>query len=505
MAKAIESNKRLLLECEQELLHLSGAILPHGTLLVVDRAGHIRHVAENIADWLGAAPASWLGEPLPKNIAALLTSLADAPGSRLVIEAAISATPAAIQNVHGGDPKKLDLAASRNQDGGITLELIEHQTNSLPADSHSPRSSRLTSITDAASLNAAQDELVRQISQITGFQRVMLYQFREDGDGEVIAESRLDETYGSYLGLRFPGSDIPQIARALYLKNPWRLIPDATAEPIKLLSHETQPPDLTLTDLRSVSPVHRVYLANMGVRASLSFPIVIGGTLSSLVACHHSHAFYPSRQQLDHAAQLTHDFIIAMTTYQARHRTQLVDSLAHRFDHARTLLQQHGDALSAWPELGIWLMQEFNADGATLCIADAYSIAGAPLEPDALFRLDDWLTQRRGESIWTSDSLMRAIPDFPVSIKAGALAVRISLRDQRALRIYLTRLEHIHEVAWGGNPEKPVEHHDGKLGIAPRRSFEKWLEKRLGYSQLWDNESRLLALKLRELFVQEIR
>ena len=46
---------------------------------------------------------------------------------------------------------------------------------------------------------------------------------------------------------------------------------------------------------------------------------------------------------------------------------------------------------------------------------------------------------------------------------------------------------------------RPVEYHDGALGIAPRRSFEKWMEKRLGYSRAWGNEARLLALNLRDL------
>ncbi len=39
-----------------------------------------------------------------------------------------------------------------------------------------------------------------------------------------------------------------------------------------------------------------------------------------------------------------------------------------------------------------------------------------------------------------------------------------------------------------------LEFEDGTLGIAPRRSFEKWVEKRLGHSRPWDNETRLLAL-----------
>jgi light-regulated signal transduction histidine kinase (bacteriophytochrome) len=62
----------------------------------------------------------------------------------------------------------------------------------------------------------------------------------------------------------------------------------------------------------------------------------------------------------------------------------------------------------------------------------------------------------------------------------------------------LCRGETLYDVVWGGNPEKPVEVHEGLLNISPRRSFEKWVEKRMGYSRPWSNECRLMALKLRE-------
>src|SRR5690606_28628938 len=97
--------------------------------------------------------------------------------------------------------------------------------------------------------------------------------------------------------------------------------------------------------------------------------------------------------------------------------------------------------------------------------------------------------------------LSRQMPLFPLSQVAGVLAFKARLPDGRFLRVYLGRLEYIHEVAWGGNPDKPVEYHDGQLGIAPRRSFEKWVEKCVGRCRPWGNETRLLALRLRELLL----
>ena len=47
---------------------------------------------------------------------------------------------------------------------------------------------------------------------MTRFQRVLVYRFDDDWNGEAVGESR-DDTYPSLLGLRFPASDIPAQAR----------------------------------------------------------------------------------------------------------------------------------------------------------------------------------------------------------------------------------------------------------------------------------------------------
>ncbi len=477
-------DRSFLAECEREPLQFSGAILAHGTLLVVAPDGRVSHVAANVADWLGTPAEALLGLPAPENMAAALLMLPPKAGSRLALEAALHAAIGL-----------LDLVASRDEHGAAVVELMRHYPDAQPScDPSVPDTPR-----DEAELTAAEVELVRLIVEMTGFRRVMYYRFHEEGDGEVIAEARLDETYGSYLGLRFPASDIPLIARVLYLKNPWRLIPDAASEPVPVLGREAAPPDLACSDLRSVSAVHRLYLTNMGVRASLSFPVIVGGTLIALIACHHDVPQQPSLAVLELAHHLVRGHANAVGAYQLRRRMRWLDGLERHLDAAKRLLQRHGDMLLAWPELGTRLLREFKADGVTLCLGESHSSAGQPFEAGALEALDGWFRARQGEFVWSSDSLSQQVPGYPLSEIVGALAVRVKYGRTGDLRVYFCRLEHVHEVAWGGNPDKPVGYHDGAIGIAPRRSFEKWVEKRLGYSRPWDNEARLLGFKLREL------
>ena len=100
--------------------------------------------------------------------------------------------------------------------------------------------------------------------------RVMIYRFDETAAGEVIADST-GSGVDSFFGLHFPASDIPVQARALYLRNAFRIIADVTCAPTRLLPRVggvVQPLDLTMAITRAVSPVHIEYLRNMGVGAS---------------------------------------------------------------------------------------------------------------------------------------------------------------------------------------------------------------------------------------------
>src|SRR5690606_32283782 len=111
----------------------------------------------------------------------------------------------------------------------------------------------------ATSLKHLCDETVRHVQALTGFGRVMMYRFDEEWHGTVIAEA-CDPAMESYLGLRYPASDIPAQARAIFLQNWLRMIPDVDYTPARIYPNthpqSGEPLDLGKSALRSVSPVH---------------------------------------------------------------------------------------------------------------------------------------------------------------------------------------------------------------------------------------------------------
>lgn len=477
--------------CENEALHLSGAIQAYGTLLALDKEGVVTHAAQNLAAFLDFSPEQIMGQPLRQPYAGLIATLGPKPGTRKIFAGAIE-----------GKTGVLDLIATRGDAGHAVLEFSPHSgperlTTAIPLSSDLP----LTQ----ANLSAARQRLLAEILTLTQFQRVMYYLFREDGDGEVVNEALQGDVYGSYLGLRFPASDIPQVARDLYLKNPWRLITDSAAQVVPIASRAGTPLDLSWANLRSVSPVHRTYLQNMGVTASFSFPVITGGGLTALIAAHHNQARLPSLAVMERVSARIHAHAFALASFQTQSRMRMIDGLSRRFEHVQAAIARTGDIMASWKEIAPSLMQEFGTDGGSLCLGDTCLNYGASLEPDNLALLDTWFREQHNEVVWMGDNLGRQIPGFALSQVAGALALRVTRRGGQDVRIYLTRIEHSYEVAWGGHPQKPIERRDGEYTIAPRHSFEKWIEKRLGYSRAWDNEARLLLLNLRETLAQEIR
>jgi light-regulated signal transduction histidine kinase (bacteriophytochrome) len=70
------------------------------------------------------------------------------------------------------------------------------------------------------------------------------------------------------------------------------------------------------------------------------------------------------------------------------------------------------------------------------------------------------------------------------------------------VRFYWFRPAQPQEIAWAGNPDKPLIERAGVLTLSPRRSFEKWIELRSGYSRAWSNEEKLIAAKYRTRLLQ---
>ena len=483
--------KNWVSQCESEKLAFSGAIQPYGGMLYLNLEFIVTHVSANIQTYLRYQPLQLLSSPLPDSLARILMpslkALPDAVGSR-----------SELFGLSVSDERSLDFVISRSI-GGIVIELSAHDAQYVRIASHSVP--MRTPSNDASALEL-HNKITQLVRELTGFDRVMIYAFREDGDGEVLAESHRSDVYGSYLGLRFPASDIPQIARTLYQKNPWRLIPDSQCVAIPLLSHQESHPDLTWSDLRSVSPVHQMYLANMGVNASLSLPIVIAGELWGLIACHHATPRLLPLKLMRAANQVTKHYGLVIATWIAEKRMRFVDSLNVRYQELLILIQRQGDLISAIPEIAPVLFEQFLASGLAIKLGNVWAHTGDSPNILSLEKLSVFSGISKTDSIYMYDSLTRLNADFDKLPVSGALGLEISLENNNSLQVWLFRKEVLHDVAWGGNPDKPVEFNMGDIAITPRNSFEKWIEKRTGYSRPWQSEDRLAAMRLRRILME---
>lgn len=362
----------------------------------------------------------------------------------------------------------------------------------------------ITRIQKAPTLLEMCQVVVKEIRRITGFDRVMVYQFDSEEAGVVIAEDTDQET--PYLNLRYPPSDIPKQARHLYTLNWLRLIPDADYQPVALIPANNplteQPLDLSLSVLRSVSPIHLEYLHNMGVTASMSISLLQDQKLWGLIACHHS-----SPRYIPYHIRTICEFIGQVMSAELANKEIGEDSeYKRRLKSLQTqfveTLSQADYFLEGVRQLNTQLLHLVNATGAVVCSGDQSVCVGETPAEAEISALLDWIKPRLAHSVFETQSLPKQHPAAEAfkAIASGVLALEIS----RIHRNYILwfRPEVIQTVNWGGNPNKPVEiQEDGSLRMSPRKSFELWQETVQGCALPWKPCELETVVELRSLVV----
>ncbi len=489
-----------LATCDREPIHISGAVQPHGVLLALSLPDlTVVQASANCAALLGHPIEQLLGQPLAASIT---------PADVEHLRASIT-----LEQLASGP---ISLFTTQAVATGITCDAIAHLSDDLLVLELEPVSGRpegadpyrtvkmsLAVLQRAPDLERFAGLACEQVRRLTGFDRVMVYRFAPDGTGTVIAESLADDQE-SYLGLRYPASDIPKQARALYLRNWLRIIPDATYTPAPLrpaLNPVTaRPLDLSNSVLRSVSPVHLEYLANMGVRASMSISLVKDNQLWGLIACHHR-----APRFLSYDVRTACEFLGQMASVQIaayEHESDLEYRIHLQQSQARLLDLMAGaeDFDAALGRLGPNLLGFLHADGAALSYAGELTTYGATPDPDQLRALVAWLASTQQDDLFVTDSLARHLPAAAAytDVASGLLAVPIS--RSRGDMILWFRPEQIHTVSWGGDPNKPVEATgDGEQRLTPRTSFAAWRELVRATSSPWHAHEVEAARDLRSV------
>lgn len=328
------------------------------------------------------------------------------------------------------------------------------------------------------------DELTRQFAQLTGFDRVLLYSFNDEGHGTVLCEVN-NGRLPSYLDLRFPASDIPPQARELYVLNTVRIIPDAYYQPSALVGVEGRAArslDLSRATLRSVSPIHLEYMRNMGTASSMSVSILKEGRLWGLVSGHHAEA-----KSVPYLVRSACDMLTRMASTQltAFHTAARLNQMVHFHSVQREVLT----ALASAQNYRYGLVEQLGTlpdvtNASSVALLDESKVfSSGPLPPDSfLNELIAWLDARPEFEVFHSSNLSAEFPlaDAYREQASGLLAIRISAVQQRYLLWF--RPELVTTVRWAGEPSKTV---DASLHLHPRASFDEWKEIVRGHSQPW--------------------
>jgi light-regulated signal transduction histidine kinase (bacteriophytochrome) len=453
--------------CAQEPIRIPGAIQPHGALLVVDpRSLERRHASANLR--------AVVGFDLPPG-----ASLRDLPAAASLVGElgrwSAGEDSAFLRTVALGDRVRQVFGHLTSQ--GLILEFEEPpRSEAETMEGLYPRlRGFLGAIGAARDVPAIAEAAVREVRALTGFNRVLLYQFDEAGDGTVLAEDG-DGVLPSYRGLRFPASDIPPQARELYRLNRIRLIVSADYAPSPVEPAvspvDGQPLDLSMAALRSVSPVHLEYMRNMGTGSSMSVSILVEGRLWGLISGHSAAARHVNAQVRTACEILGQVLSLQIEAREQADRTaerlalkqvetELLARLATAPDFQRGLI----DNGALWTGLA-------HAGGAAVCTQDGVLAVGETPPAEVIFEIARRLG---GEEVAALDSLAERWPaaEAYAGVASGVLAISISQIHPDYILWF--RPEVVRTIDWGGDPKKPMEPAADRLH--PRKSFEAWREQ----------------------------
>lgn len=486
-----------LSNCDEEPIHIPGAVQPFGILLGFDpESDELRVYSENAAELFQKSET----EMLQLKFADLLT-VEEREGS---FENVRSKKRNLIKVRISGD-KSLRYGVSY-QSQGLNIFEVELDSDAEKVSNASRYLADLpimmNDVFSHENVKTLMDFSARKIKELTGFDRVMIYRYDENFDGEVVAEAR-EENLEAFLGLHYPASDVPPQARILYARNWTRIIPTIHYKPVLLKPKKHETLDLSDSIIRSVSPIHVEYLENMGVRASMSISLIQEGKLWGLVACHH----YAS----DHLVPI--DIRLGCEAYG-----QLVSRAIQGLESAEALEDTRGgeeklqglvakmseeNFLSHIYGLKERFLDLFDCSGMHIQLGEDRFSLGEELPQAFVQEVSQLLAER---SVFDPLISHRARDILEGNLKgserfAGLMA--LSLSHKHNYYIICARPEVKQKLKWAGNPNAGVKNlKTNGARLSPRGSFDLWEEMHEGESIAWSPNTVALFKKFALLFVK---
>ena len=508
--------------CDREPIHVPGTVQPHGVLVVlhpddltiVQATANIELLAGDSAESvIGQTLAAVLGRELDDLLRRGLEILKETPVQGRLRSHYLGRV--SLFNSRLNEPVLCDVI-SHIQDAGIVIEFefaddTERGHGSEISSSHGvvngahPLFGQLMRELDQADTIAEMGVTVcREVYSLTGFDRVLIYQFEESWDGKVVSEHNSGRL-PSYLHHRFPATDIPAQARELYRTNPLRIIPSAVASPVRLVPQLNRltgkPLDMTWSVLRSVSPIHIEYMRNMDTEASMSISILRRGRLWGLIACHHRESKripYLDRLACEHFSQA---FSLRLSALEHAHDFERHVQVRKSFANLLASLSASGDFVLSFKDHPQDLLTLTGSQGAAVLSEQELTLFGQTPTEKQVRELGQWLFENNAEEVYATDALVAHYAPAAAFRESASGLLAISTSKLYPRFVMWFRPEVIQTIQWAGEPHKQLRRDGESESLHPRNSFETWKESIRDRSLSWDHAELDGASELRNAIV----
>jgi chemotaxis family two-component system sensor kinase Cph1 len=492
-----------LTNCDREPIHIPGLVQPYGFVLCLDETTRqIIQVSDNVEAHVGISVDQLLGKGLERLL----------PPAQLAEVQQLWPTLTEAAKLLG---VRLDYVA-----GKPLFKLILHRYDGLVWLEFEPVADKEANSLDLAALNATLSQMltattvlefcqhaVEEVRALTGFARVGMYRFAPDESGEMIAEAKRDDL-DPLLGLHYPATDIPQQARAMYLKNWLRFIPDVDYAPAPLVPVRNpatgRPPDMTYSVLRSVSPIHIQYLKNMGVAATMTISIIQEGRLWGMLMCHHDSPRLVSYELREMCLFIGKTFSALLHTKEQleQHAYQLrIQQAQVRLFEQVSLQPNFLEGLYKQPTT---LLDVVDCGGAAIVFEDEVITLGNTPTAAEIKGLAAWLKARAPQDVFHTDSYAQLNPAGRALRATASGILAIALAQEAGDYIFWFRPERLQTVNWAGKNEKVEKMEDGQLFMSPRQSFAAWAQEVENTALAWQLLEIEAAKELR-LHIADVR
>lgn len=352
----------------------------------------------------------------------------------------------------------------------------------------------------------------RVLKQISGYDRVMMYRFHEDWHGEVVGEA-LNHGLEPYLGLHYPASDIPAIARRLFMENEIRIISDIDQAASALVYNpgigSTESLDMTYAHLRTSSPIHIEYLKNMGVQSTFTIAIKEHGKLWGLFAFHHYSPRLLSFKARRIVQFLAESFAIKCIHSRLDENTALLESKRRSSRMVLNQLDKHQNLHKALLGSATSIMDCFSADGVLVVEGGERKQHGYVPTHDQVNAILHYLRTQKSKKLFYTDAMDELLyENHPPRDHAIGGVVALPISIQKNTYVMLFKQPMVQTVDWGGNPEKAVggqrDPRNGLLKLSPRISFERWKQETSHKSAPWEESDLQIAELIQDKIVHVI-